>query len=400
MKAPRLRLLTIILALGASALLCSCGDDDPADPYADSGCIGRAGGTVAITDTTDFLVGVSFHVPPDTWTECWAVYLMYHSTFSTPNFPDGLEGYEGWLTGGIELDIGRGVEDQWIGAPDSLDFELTLPLRDLTVEPGEKIVAFRYDDQAGLYRLVMPIRQDDRSITVRGHHTHQLWTWGKVDLAEVDFATYLTPVMEELHGAGGWLEIQAELSRLQAEAVANQTAITCASLRIIRGALAAAGDAAADHVRAIQDAMHGRCGVCDATSEAFYDELGEFLKYQVGTFLTDLIFNNSRHLLFKIYGFIMCSYMQYCIDELDCDFECFADAVDLEFYVYLGYFYACTVTVEVIDWAMTSGYIDCPPAGAELSTDHGPLPAGGWGSYFSSSSFRSSTRPALSRRAR
>jgi len=360
MRTANLRYPVLFLMFVAIAFLCSCGEDGPDGPEPDPDCIGPAGGTIAVTDTTSYLDGVSFSVAPGAWQQCWSVYMYYHSTFSTPNFPDGLEGYEGWLTGSVELEIGRGVEAEWIEAPENLEFELTFPLRGLTAEPGEKIMAFRYDEAAGLYRLAVPMRLDEERLTVKGHHYRQLWTWGKVDLADVDFDTYLAPVMEELHGAGGWLEIQAELDRLQAEALAGHRAMTCEALRIVRGSLAAAGEAAADNVRAIQDGLGGRCGTCDATTREFYDELSEYLKLEVGQYVADFFLGDSRNLLIRIYGIIMCSYMEYCIAQLDCDFECFADAVNLDFYVQLGLHGACAVVVELIDWAMISGYIDCP----------------------------------------
>lgn len=399
MRRPKARILTLVLSLGLGALLGSCGDDGPADVPDDGDCIGRAGGTIAVTDTLDALAGVSFHVPAGTWDDCWSVVMLYQSTFSTPNFPDGLEGYEGWLTGGIDLEIGRQDGGEWTQAPDSLDFELTLPLRDLTTQLGEKIVAFRYDEAAGLYRLVLPVRQDEHSITVRGHHTRQLWTWGKIDLGEIDFETYLTPVMEELHGVGGWLEIRAELERLQAQAVADQNAITCTALQIARAAFVGARDAAADNVRAIQDGLSSRCGTCDALSSVFYEDLGEYIKLQVGSYLVDLFFGESRSLLLKLYSVIMCTYLDYCADQLPCDYECFAEAVDLDFFINLSMYYASEVAVELIDWAIISGYVDCPGQPAVVGSDHGQQPAG-WNAYLTSSSFLPSTPPALSRRAR
>ncbi len=399
MQSRRARFLTLVAALGLSALLCSCGDDGPSEVPDDGDCLGPAGGTISITDTTDALAGVSFHVPAGAWDDCWSVAMLYHSTFSTPNFPDGLEGYEGWLTGGIELEIGRADGGEWTSAPDSLDFELTLPLRGLSAQLGEKIVAYRYDEAAGLYRLVLPVRQDEHSITVRGHHTRQLWTWGKIDIGEIDFETYLTPVMEELHGAGGWLEIRAELVRLQADAVAQQNAITCAALQIVRAAFVGAREAAADNVRAIQDGLHRRCGTCDALTSVFYEDLGEYVKLQVGSYLVDLFFGESRSLLLKLYSVIMCTYLEYCADQLPCDYECFAESVGLDFYINLAMYYASEVVVELIDWAIISGYVDCPGQQAVVSSDHGPLPAG-WTPYLTNSSFLPSTPPALSRRAR
>ncbi len=43
---------------------------------------------------------------------------------------------------------------------------LTFPMRDMTIGPGEKATAFRYDEPAGIYRLVLPDRQDDEELTI------------------------------------------------------------------------------------------------------------------------------------------------------------------------------------------------------------------------------------------
>jgi hypothetical protein len=305
----RLVPVTLALVLAAGLLLCSCQDDGPGGPPADPDCIGAAGGTAAVTDTSDQLCGVSLGVAPEAWQQCWSVYFFYRSTFTTPNFPAGLEGYAGWLTGGLDLEIGRETAAGWVEAPEPLEFELTFPVRDLVAGPGEKLVAFRYDDQAGLYRLALPVRLDAAGLTVEARRHGQLWTWGKVDLEEVDFDTYLAPLMEELHGAGGWLEIQAELDRLQAEALEGRRALTCLALTTVRSALLDVAATAAGNVRAIQDAMGGRCGSCDATSPEFYDELAEYLQLRAQQLITDFFLGNSRDVFVRIYGFVMCEYM-------------------------------------------------------------------------------------------
>lgn len=360
MRNSRTSSLLLVLALGSSAFLGSCGNDEPSDLEPDPGCIGSAGGSITVTDTMSCLHNVSFSVAPNTWQDCWYVYLNYRSTFSTPNFPDGLEGYEGWLTGSLDLDIGRGVQGQWTDAPEDLEFELTFPRGDLTEGPGERLMAFRYDEEASLYRLAVPVRRDDESLTVKGHHYGQLWTWGKVDLDDVDYDTYLAPAMAELHGEGAWLDVQAELTRLQEEALAGQHAITCQALQIARGALVAAGESAAGNVRVIQNSIHGRCGNCDATTAAFYDELKEYLRLQAQYWISDLWLGSMRNTLIKLYSLFLCGYLQYEMDQLGCDFECFADAMSADFYVQLSVCGACRLAVELVDWAIVTGYVDCP----------------------------------------
>jgi len=354
------RFSMLILALVCSAILCSCDDEDPSGIQPDPDCIGPAGGQVAETDTNDSLHGVSLTVQPGAWQECWSVYFGYNWTFSTPDFPDGLAGYAGMFTGSLELEIGRQeTHTHWIDAPDSLDMELSFPLRDMTVEPGERLTAFRYDEAAGIYRLQFPDRADSVQMTVATHRCKPLWTWGKVDLMEVDFDTYLAPVMHELHGEGTWLEIAAQLDSLRLAAIEGEREATCYALSIVRGSLAAARDAAADNVRLVQDALQGECGVCDATTGEFYEGLRDYLRLKLEVVFLDLFFGNMNSFFLKLYGLIMVEYKLYLIRQLACDYECFAFEVDPAFYYHLANYYVCTLIVSLVDYAMTSGYIDC-----------------------------------------
>ena len=361
MNSQHYRYPALALALMLILAICSCSDDDPNGPEPDPNCIGSTGGHIAVSDTNDPHYGVSLTAEPGDWDKCYSVYFGYNWTFSTPNFPDGLAGYEGMLTGSLELTIGRQVTwEQWEDAPADLEFQLSFPLRKLTVGPGEKLTAFRYDEPAGIYRLVFPEEQDDQQLTISTDDYKSLWTWGKVDLVEVDFDTYLAPVMEDLHGEGVWLEIAAKLDSLRQAAIANEIQATCASLEIVRGSLAAGRDASADIVRAIQDANASHCGLCDATTPEFYEELREYCQLKVEAILTDLFLGDSNSLFLRLYGFIMVEYKRYCIEQLDCDFECFADAMEADFYYNLAIFHVANLMVDLIDWSMDGGYINCP----------------------------------------
>jgi hypothetical protein len=352
--------LVALAFFAAAATLCSCNDEGPGDVPPDPDCIGPAGGTISVNDPDDSLHGVGLSVAPGDWQECWSVYFGYKSTFSTPNFPTGLMGYEGMLTGALDLQIGRQLTwEEWLDAPDSLQMELTFPLRDLAAAPNEMLTAFRFDEQAGIYRLEFPTQLDAERMTVSTSRHRPLWTWGKIDLDEGDFDTYLAPVMEQMHGQGVWLEIQAKLDSLQLAAIAEQREATCASLEIVHTALAAARVTAGDNVRAIQDLQAGHCGVCDATTPVFYEELSEYLQLRVEAFLFDLFLGGARNPLIKIYGLIMTQYKLYCARQLGCDYECFVESVDSRFYIQLATYYACSLTIDLIEWALMSDYMEC-----------------------------------------
>lgn len=351
------------LALSLLLLLAivSCGDDDPVTPIPDPDCIGSAGGSTTETDTSAGLYGVTLTVEPGDWDKCWSVLFRYKSTFSTPNFPDGLAGYEGVLTGSLDLTIDRQVTmEQREDAPGTLPMKLTFPMRKMTVGPAERVTAFRFDESAGIYRLVFPEEQDDQEFTISMDDYQSRWTWGKVDLGEVDFDTYLAPVMENMHGAGAWLEIQAKLDSLRLAAIEGEIEANCSSLEIVRSALVGGRETAGDIVRDIQNESVSHCGLCDATTSEFYEELVEFCELKIDIIMIDLFFGQSNNLFIQLYGFLMTMYPQRCIDQLDCDFECFHEAVDAEFYTNLATYYVSCLMVDVIDWAMDGGYIDCP----------------------------------------
>ena len=100
--------------------------------------------------------------------------------------------------------------------------------------------------------------------------------------------------------------------------------------------------------------------MCDATTPEFYEELSEYCQLKVEEILTDLFLGSSNNLFLRLYGFIMTEYKRYCIEQLDCDFECFAEAMEADFYYNLAIFHVANLMVDLIDWSMDGGYINCP----------------------------------------
>ncbi len=354
LRAAGIAVAAIVLAL------CSCSDDGPDGPPPDPDCIGPSGGQAAVTDTNSAFDGVALTVDPGAWDQCWTVVFQPYSPFATPDFPDGLTGYANFLTGSVRLSIGRQVTwEQWEEAPSPLPMHLTFPVGALTVEPGEKLVAFRYDEAAGKYRLVFPDRVDDGQLTVSTGDHASLWTWGKVDLGEVDFDAYLAPAMEELHGAGVWSAVEAKLDSLRQATSGGAITANCTTLDAVRSALVIAHAGAGATLRAIQNSLSGDCGLCDATSPAFSAELAAYFRLKVAEILTDLFTSGSRNPYVRLYGCIMTGYQQHGIAELDCDFPCLSDSVGADYYYNLAIYHVAAAMVELIDWAMAGGFINC-----------------------------------------
>ena len=356
------RLCSALLAVLLAAV--GCGDDE-AGPSEDGGdCIGAAGGSVAITDPEAPLYGVKRDVPAGQWTGCWFANLWYMTTFSTPNFPDGIEGYEGWLTGSVQIELTKSVPPGTaFTVPDSMYMELTFPTRNLVCAADEIVTALCFDESAQMWRVVMPVAKDASSITVRTYHHARLWTWGKVILHEVDFELYLRPALEELYGASGYAAVAAELERAYESVIAHDMAITCANLDLVHDLFLNLQSASRADLIAAQAAMGGACGVCDVTSAAFYDELVEYVRLRIQAFFVELLFvENGPSLLIQVWGFMRLCETLAEIEALGCDYPCFFAHVDEVFLGKLAVYYVSTFVVWAVEYAESSGVVDCSGA--------------------------------------
>jgi hypothetical protein len=346
----------------AALTIAGCSDD--ADPPDDVGCpdgIGPAGGSISVTDTTSDLHGVGITVAPLAWNQCYGVFPGYETTFTTPNFPDGIEGYAGWLSGSLRLEIGHSdAQGNFTAAPDSLELEITFPLRDLVCADDEIFAAWRYDDTVSRWRVVLPVAATDSTITVRTCHHRPLWTWGKISLYDVDFDLYLAPALAEAQGSGRWLEVQDELRSLYDSVITEDLSMNCANLIRVRDLFAAVRDARAEDVRAFQAGLGGVCGTCDVTTAQYFDEYVRYLSLNFEAWLIEMFFvENGPNLLIQAYGFMrMCETLDE-IESLACDYECFFAHETAAFARAKSSYYVAYLVVLVIDHAIEAGWVDC-----------------------------------------
>jgi len=351
----------LITAVVAILLLWGCSDEDPIFTP-NPNCIGPEGGAIVNENPGGSFDGVRIAVAPGAWEECWNVHFSWETTFTTPNFPDGLEGYESFLTGSVDLRINRQVDfDRWVEAPDSLEISITFPRADgFAPEVGEMVVGFRWDEVAELWRIALPDTLDDDRLVINTHDWRTLWTWGVIDIAEADYDIYVAPAMEELHGSETWTALQGELQELHDSIIGGGMPASCANLITVRDLFAAVRDASAGRLQAFQNGLGGACGVCDVTSSAFYASVVDLAKLHVQAWIYEFMFiENSPHWLLTIYGHIMLGYTHGAIANLPCDFGCFFGEGTTEFYYDLAFYYVATVAVEVINFGMSSGWIDC-----------------------------------------
>lgn len=375
------RVLSVSLALAAVAALTVCDSsspwdfddewsDDPCSPdypegvEADGfGVIGPDGGTVRVTDPDDPIVGAEVTVPAGAWGACWEVGILYRSMFSTEDYPDGYVPFERPSpTGSVEIVIFRWTPDTSYDAPDSMYVEVSFPVHQLQRSNVELFSAFYYDSTNARWRVRIPDALNDSAVTVYTRAWQHRWSWGRVDLSEIDFAEHIEPALEERVGTENWSRIKTTVDSVYDAAMRSTwEPITCFALNFAQGAFAGFRDYSADMVRAIQASFD--CGTCDATTKQFYDELVEYIRlnlyYMIVDMITDAIPGRAWPL--KLAGFAVMGSLLASMEALNCDYECLVERAPPLFYLYTAGYWGSYLVVEGIQWFKDSGYIHCAP---------------------------------------
>ena len=355
----RARTLFFVVTIFSVCILPACSvEDAPVSPYGGEE-IGPAGGSVSVRGGN--FDGLTVEVEPGAWEETWRVALQTLSTFSTPDFPEGLEGYRSSMTGALRLRIGR-FDDRgsWVPAPDSLAFTIHFPRGDVVAEGTEAIVAFRWDDDAELWRIRAPERLEDTHLVVRDRRHLPLWTWGKIDFTEAEYDTYVEPAMHELVGQGAWSEIEQTMRDLRDTAGTDPTAVSCQNLRTMQSILAGVRDQAAAGLRAHQDQLGGLCGDCDVTSAEFYELVAKAIRLKVQAWVAELVLIDlSPHWTMTIVGWLVVQGYEGALRNQPCDFGCFFGHGTAGFYSDYALFGIAIGIIELIDLYIELGGVEC-----------------------------------------
>jgi hypothetical protein len=342
------------------------------------GVIGPAGGVVRVTDPDDPLVGLEVSVPVGAWNACWEVGITYTSIFSTEDYPDGYVPFERpGPTGSVEVVVYRWTPDTSYSAPDSMYVELSFPVHRLQRNELELFSAFFYDDAGASWRVKFPDAIDDSLLTVQTRAWSQPWSWGRVDLAEIDFEEHLVPALEDRVGTETWNEIKATVDSVYEKAMrATWEPITCIALDFAEGLFIGFQDYSADAVRAIQSGL--QCRDCDATTMEFYQELVEYVRLNIEFMIVEMFTDAipGRAWPLKLAGFAMMGSLLAAMDNLACDYDCLVERAPPPFYVYTAGYWFSYLVVEGIQRFRNSGYINCPPPAATASPPGLPGTAG------------------------
>lgn len=315
------------------------------------GAIGPQGGVVEQTTAGDPLLGVRVEVAPGAWDDCWEVVIDYASIFSTPDYPDGYVPFERpGPSGAVDVRIGRSTLHGFIRAP-AVPFTVSFPLAGVPAQPGEVHSAFVYDEDAETWRIKLSNDLRGDRLRVETNRHEWLWSWGRTDLMEVDFAAHLEPAMKELYGTDAYEALQDELERIAREGLVQQNLRTCAGLEIAQNAFRGFQSAAE---RLVDQLMAGMgCGACDPVSTEFGEQVVEYVRLKVKAFiagmLVDIVPDKLVFLPLKIAFFSMQVAYESMADHLPCNFECFVRNLNPSLLLGIGAYWASAGAVELIE---------------------------------------------------
>jgi len=327
-----------------------------------SSVIGPEGGVVTYSLPNTEETGLQVRVPAGAWTACWEVEINSISFWDTPDYPDGFEPYDRPLpTGFIEISVFRQDENLvQTFAPDSMYMELSFPLHSIPNNDGEIFSTFYYDSTAGSWRVELPDDQNESELIVRTSSWRRPWSWGRIDLEEVDYEEHLAPVLEEEIGTEIWNDIQYTLDSIYDAAMQDRMELTCIALTFAEATFESFRDQAAENVELYQAYID--CGDCNPITPEFYTGLKQYVLLNVEAMALDLFTDAipGRLWYLKLFGKAYVLALQAMARSLPCDYECFWNEAPPGIYLNAAAYYVSVLIIEVIQRYESSGYINCP----------------------------------------
>lgn len=306
--------------------------------------IGPEGGTVAVSGGSGALDGFRIEVPagavkaPTTFTV-----TELEEAPALSELPPGFAAFNPL----IRIDAEPAVSGKLI---------LVFPIQGRPTEQDVLLTAFRHDDAAAAWVMVLPKAVEATELLIETGELHH-WRWGFTLLEQARGAS-LEPTLIELYGETLWGAIKAGVEAeyedtITPEVFDPENWSNCDKLLALNEFLVGLADQAS---LSLKESLSSVCGGCEVTVEQFMDELAEYIQARVRNFIVDLIVESCD------LGFLMelaiklnvALHYQRVIDRLQCDYECLFEtsppgmwgslatyyiAVIADVLVYLGYLY-------------------------------------------------------------
>lgn len=369
-----------LLLVGLSAVVPACDDEgpralpEPCDRIGDPdfngpgyGVIGPDGGAVEETDPASPLFGVKVEVPPGAWDDCWEVVIRYETIFSTPDYPDGFVPFERPdPSGAVDIDIGLSTLSGFYRSPDPLPIQLSFPMTQIQPEPVEARTGYFYDEAQQTWRIVFPEALSSDRLGISSATHEPLFSWGLINLNDVDFDAHVAPAMEESLGTETWAEFQRAVDEAYRQSLEAQNLRMCLGLDLAEAILIGLRQSAEEQILALE--MLIDCGECNPITPEFYEGIRDYILLNVEAMIAELVIDVIPGGLvtfpLKLAGYAWLLSVEAAIEALPCDYPCFASRAPPLIWINAGIYWGAEGMFGLLEWYRNSEYIMCPPAPA------------------------------------
>jgi len=374
------RQLVFFVVVGLLGAIPACDDEppfalpDPCDRIGDPdftgpgyGVIGPDGGVIEQSDPANRLFGVKVEVPPGAWEDCWEVSIQYETIFGTPDYPDGYVPFERPdPSGAVDIDIGLSTLSGFYRSPDPLPIQLSFPMAGIQPEPIEVRTGYLFDEAQETWRIVFPDALSPDRLGISSATHEPLFSWGLINLNDVDFDAHVAPAMEENLGTETWTEFQEAVDELYRQGLEEQNLRMCIGLDLAEDILIGLQQSATESVLELQ--MLIDCGECNPITTEFYEGIRDYILLNIEAMIAEMVIDVipggliTFPLKLAAYGWLLS--VEAAIEALPCDYPCFVRRAPPIIYVHVAIYYGAEGMLDLINWYRNSEYIMCPPAPA------------------------------------
>lgn len=242
--------------------------------------IGPEGGVLKVTATTGSAInGVNVEIPEGTLLSCRTLYISDQLVDPIPRLPVGFKPFS----------RDRFVFDIEISgsSPVSMPMQMSIPIGEIPVAPGEILSAYYYDNANGKWQIVLPEEVGNDKMVINTTY-HEKWSWGTVSLAEVDDIETLEHLLEEELGIQNWNEVNEAINQIIDLLVADDFKADCTGLNDLNNQFIQLRDEAIPQLERFQQDLGDKCGICNVLSDDFLTEFGEYIELRMKIFIAEI----------------------------------------------------------------------------------------------------------------
>jgi hypothetical protein len=242
--------------------------------------IGPEGGVLEVNATTGSAInGVNVEIPEGILISCRSLVISDQLVYPIPSLPAGFNPIC-WDKCVFDVEISG-------SPPVSMPMQMSIPIREISVTPGEILSAYYYDNANGKWQIVLPEEIDNDNMTINTTYQEK-WSWGTVSLAEVDDIGTLEHLLEEELGTQIWNELNEAINQIIDILIADDFNADCTDLNDLNNQFIQLRNEAIPQLERFQQDLGDKCGSCNVLSDYFLTELGEYIELRMKIFIAEI----------------------------------------------------------------------------------------------------------------